>query len=60
MGPVDGGGDPYDRTVRLDFVRFLRDEPRFDSVDSLVEQMRRDVEWTPPVCRWGVAGQSGI
>lgn len=52
---VDGGGEPlleahlfdfdgdlYGREIEVEFVEKLRDEERFDSLDALVEQMRRD------------------
>ncbi len=37
-------GDCYGRELRLAFVRRLRGEKRFDSVDVLVEQMAADTE----------------
>ncbi len=40
---LDWEGDLYDRRVRTTFVARLRDEQRFDSVDSLVEQIRADI-----------------
>lgn len=43
---LDFSSEIYDETVRLEFWRRLRDEKKFDSVDELVEQMRRDVEET--------------
>ncbi|HTE60828.1 MAG TPA: bifunctional riboflavin kinase/FAD synthetase [Solirubrobacteraceae bacterium] len=39
-------GDLYERELRLAFLSRLRGELRFDSVEELVEQMRRDVEDT--------------
>ncbi|MGE0867122.1 MAG: bifunctional riboflavin kinase/FAD synthetase [Kofleriaceae bacterium] len=41
---LDWDGDLYDRHVRTTFVRRLRDELKFSSVDALVEQIRRDVD----------------
>jgi riboflavin kinase/FMN adenylyltransferase len=41
---LDGGGDYYDRRVRTTFVEKLRDEAKFDSVDALIAQIRRDVD----------------
>jgi riboflavin kinase/FMN adenylyltransferase len=41
---LDWDGDLYDRRVRTTFVARLRDEQRFDSVDALVAQIRRDIE----------------
>jgi riboflavin kinase/FMN adenylyltransferase len=39
---LDFSGDLYDRRVRVRFAAHLRDEARFDSVDALVAQIRRD------------------
>ena len=46
---LDFDGDLYDAELRLDFLDRLRGERRFSDVDSLVEQMRRDVEQTREV-----------
>jgi riboflavin kinase/FMN adenylyltransferase len=40
---LDFEGDLYDRQLRLDFIERIRGEKRFDSVDTLIEQMHRDV-----------------
>jgi FAD synthase len=36
--------------LELAFLKRLRGEKRFDSVDALVEQMARDVEGTRAIC----------
>jgi riboflavin kinase / FMN adenylyltransferase len=41
---VDYSDDLYGQTLRVAFVKRLRGERRFDSVDALVAQMHRDVE----------------
>jgi riboflavin kinase / FMN adenylyltransferase len=41
---VDYDDDLYGQILRVAFVKRLRGERRFDSVDALVEQMHRDVE----------------
>ena len=41
---LDFDDDIYGRELRLDFVERIRGEKRFDSAESLVEQMHRDVE----------------
>ena len=38
------GHEFYGAELRLEFLRRLRGERRFDSVEALVEQMSRDVE----------------
>jgi len=40
---IDFEGDLYDEHVRVQFVERLRGEERFDSVDALVAQIRKDV-----------------
>ena len=47
---LDFEGDLYGETLRIAFVQRLRGERRFESVDALVEQMRRDVEETRRIC----------
>jgi len=41
---IDWSGDLYGLELRIDFLKRLRGERRFGSVDALVEQMARDVE----------------
>jgi riboflavin kinase/FMN adenylyltransferase len=41
---IDFEGDLYGRELRLAFLKRLRGEKRFDSVETLVEQMQRDVD----------------
>lgn len=41
---LDFDGDLYGRSLRLEFLRRLRGERRFDNVPDLIAQMRRDVE----------------
>jgi riboflavin kinase/FMN adenylyltransferase len=40
---LDWDGDIYGETVRIEFIKRLRGEKRFESVDALVEQMGADV-----------------
>ncbi len=40
---LDWDGDLYDRRVRTTFVAWLRPEQKFDSVDALIVQIRRDI-----------------
>ncbi len=47
---VDREIDLYGQTLRIDFLSRLRGERRFDSIEALVEQMRRDVERTRELC----------
>jgi riboflavin kinase/FMN adenylyltransferase len=41
---LDWSGDLYGRRVRTAFVARLRDELKFDSVDALLGQIRRDID----------------
>ncbi len=41
---LDFSGDIYGEAVKLSFVKRIRDEERFASVDQLVKQIREDVE----------------
>ncbi len=43
---LDFSGDLYHKVVGLEFVRRLRDELAFSSVEALLEQIARDVEAT--------------
>ncbi|HNH87053.1 MAG TPA: riboflavin kinase, partial [Solirubrobacterales bacterium] len=47
---IDEEVDLYGRILRVAFVERLRGEKRFDSVDDLIAQMKRDVEKTKAVC----------
>ena len=43
---LDFDGNLYGKTLRLEFVRRLRDQVKFDSVEALLEQIDRDVVQT--------------
>jgi riboflavin kinase / FMN adenylyltransferase len=40
---LDFEGDLYDRSIRIEFHKRLRDELKFDSVEALIAQMKADV-----------------
>lgn len=42
----DYQGDLYGHRITIDFVRRLRDEKKFDSIEALVEQMKQDKHMT--------------
>jgi riboflavin kinase/FMN adenylyltransferase len=48
---IDFDGDLYGSELRLDFLRRLRGERRFASVEALVERMHADVEQAREACR---------
>jgi len=41
---LDFDQDIYGRHIQVSFLKKLRDEEKFDSLDELIEQMQRDVE----------------
>lgn len=43
--------DLYDETVRIEFLRRLRGNTKFNSIDALITQMRRDVDQAREICR---------
>ena len=43
---LEFSGDIYRRVIRVDFLHKIRDERRFEAVDELVQQMRRDIDGT--------------
>lgn len=40
---IDYSGDLPDRTIRVEFAKRLREEKQFDTADSLIEQIQKDV-----------------
>jgi len=52
---MDFDGDLYGRELRLELVRRLRDEEKFDSIEQLRVQVDRDVEATRRLLRPGAA-----
>jgi riboflavin kinase/FMN adenylyltransferase len=38
--------DIYGRQLRLEFVEYLRPEEKFETVESLVDQIHRDIDLT--------------
>jgi riboflavin kinase / FMN adenylyltransferase len=47
---IDRDIDLYGQILKVEFLRRLRGERRFESVDALVQQMQRDVELTRELC----------
>ncbi len=47
---LDQDVDLYGKILRVAFVERLRGEKRFDSVDDLVDEMKRDVDKTRAIC----------
>ena len=42
---IDFSGDLYGKTVRIDFVRYLRDIRKFSSPYELKTRIYKDAEW---------------
>lgn len=40
----DFGEDIYGNEIKIEFLRFIRGEKKFDSVESLAEQVKKDIE----------------
>jgi riboflavin kinase/FMN adenylyltransferase len=47
---IDFDGDIYGETLRIAFLERMRGERRFESVDALVEQMKKDVQQAGEIC----------
>ena len=47
---LDFDDDLYGQNLRIAFLERLRGEKRFESVDELVEQMKRDVDQARQIC----------
>lgn len=47
---IDREEDLYGKVLRVAFVKRLRGEKRYEDVDALIAQMRRDVEDAKQVC----------
>ena len=47
------GGDLYGQEISVSFIKKIRDEQKFDSVDELVRQLRQDLQRTIEICDSG-------
>ena len=43
---LDFDGNLYDQEMRLEYVRRLREEMKYDTVEALLEQIHKDVDQT--------------
>lgn len=41
---IDFNGDLYEKTITVNFVKFLRETIKFESIEELVEQLEKDVK----------------
>ena len=46
---LDFDGDLYDQVIEVQFIKRLREEIKFSSIDALIEQMKKDVKETRKV-----------
>ncbi len=53
---LDFEGDLYDRSIQVEFVKRIRDEKRFETIDALKDQISRDVDATYDMLRRDRAG----
>ncbi len=51
---LDFDGDLYGERLTVEFIRRLREEQRFESVEDLIAQMQRDIETTRELLASGV------
>jgi len=42
---LDYSGNLYDRQCRVEFYKYIREEIKFDSLDDLSKQIKRDAEY---------------
>jgi len=49
-------GDLYGKMISLDFIRYLRDEQRFSSIDSLIKQINLDIAEAKQVLKGSTNG----
>lgn len=52
---LDYDGDLYGRTIKVEFLSFIRDEKRFSSIEELKNQINNDIK---EVRKWQNVGQS--
>ena len=41
---LDFDGDLYGKTIKTEFIKFIRDEKKFPSVDDMAKQVRKDIQ----------------
>lgn len=39
-------GDLYNRTIRVDLLDWAREQRKYDGLEALMDQIRKDIEWT--------------
>jgi riboflavin kinase/FMN adenylyltransferase len=43
---IDFDGDLYNRTIRVELLDWAREQRKYDGLEALMEQIRKDIEWT--------------
>ena len=41
---IDFNGDLYDKTIKLEFIDFIRDQIKYDRLEDLKKQIKKDIE----------------
>ena len=55
---LDFDKEIYGQTIKLEFIKYLRDEKAFDTVENLIVQMNKDVKDTRKILNELISAQS--
>ena len=43
---IDFDGDLYNRTIRVELLDWAREQRKYEGLEPLLDQIRKDIEWT--------------